>query len=202
MNSEIECSLWQGRPVFWQEQALIALVEDGREIRPWSWVTATCGELCLNCDHLVAESPQSLVYPPGQCVYCGLVAQSKDHLIPTNWTGREGRARVLTVPACLQCNSAIGDTPVFAIDKRRAIAQAHISRKYRKVLARPDYSNDDLMEFEGRLRQAVKAGLAEKQSVRDRLSWPDDPYFDLRYLQKSGIDDPYVTGLLSPPDGV
>lgn len=202
MDTIGDCSIWQGRPAFWQEQALLALIEDGREIRPWSWVTASCGELCLNADHLVAESPQALAYPRGLCVYCGLVSQSRDHLIPTAWTGIGERAHILTVPSCLQCNGAISDAPVWAIDQRRAIAQAYLRKKYRKVLARPDYSKDEVYEFEGRLRQAVLAGMAEKQTVLDRLSWPEDPYFDIRYLQKSGVEDPYLTGLLRPLDGV
>ena len=32
------------------------------------------------------------------------------------------------------------------------------------------------------------------------LSWPEDPFFDLRALQKSGIDDPYASGFLLPSD--
>ncbi len=199
--SEKECSIWQGRPQFYQEQALLAVVEAGVRIWPWSWIETTCGEeLCLEPDHLVVNGPQKLKYPAGQCVYCGVIAQSKDHIVPTAATGIEHRKYVLTVPACLQCNGAINDVPVYSIDGRRRVAQAYIAKKYKSALSRPEYTREEIQEFEGRLRQAIMGDQEEKAYLRARLTWPEDPFYDLRYLQKSGIEDPYLTGLLSPSD--
>lgn len=193
--------MWQGESVFYQEQALLSLVEAGYRIWPWSWVSAVCGtEGCLQPDHLNLETPRNLKYPDGQCVYCGLRAQSKDHIVPTSITGQSTRRYVLTVPACIQCNSAIGDTPVYSIDGRRAVAQAHLRKRFKGVLRRPEYTDEEINEFEGRLKQAILMGVDEKRQVEARLAWPDDPHFDLRWLQKSGIENPYVSGLLRPSD--
>lgn len=194
---ETECSTWQGNPAYYQEQALISLVEASYRIWPWSRVTTVCGnDLCLEPDHMELHNPEKLKYPVGVCIYCGDVAQSRDHIIPTSFTGVERRNSVLTVPACIQCNSAIGDTPVYAIDMRRAVAQGFLKRKYARVLKRPDYTPEEVAEFEGALRRAVILGLEEKRHVLERLAWPDDSQYDLRYLQKSGIENPYVNGLL------
>lgn len=195
---DTECSIWQGHPDFYQEQALISVVESGKRIWPWSWVTPHCGsEGCLEPGHLDISGPQSLDYPPYICVYCGQPADTRDHIIPTALTGVERRNSVLTVPACRQCNSAIGSTIVFSIDGRRTVAQAYIRRKYGKALKRPDYTPSEIQEFEGSLRLSVIASQEEKVWVQSRLEWPKDPDYDLRHLQASGISNPFVAGLLS-----
>lgn len=201
---ETECSIWQGHPSFYQEQALISFVESGNRIWPWSWVTPECGtELCLEPGHLNVQGPQTLKYPKYVCVYCGDPADTSDHLIPTALTGKERRRYVLTVPSCLQCNSAISDRVVHSINDRRRIAQAHIARKFKKILSVPDYSPEEIHEFEGSLRASVIQAQSTKEWVTSRLRWPEDPHFDLRYLQESGIDNPYLAGLLTDDtDGV
>lgn len=198
---ETECSIWQGHPSFYQEQALISIVESGKRIWPWSWVSSECGEeMCLEPDHLNLEAPRKLEYPPYICVYCGDPADTQDHIIPTALTGVEQRKYVLTVPACRQCNSAISDRVVFSIDNRRRIAQAYIARKFKKVLSIPDYSREEIYEFEGTLRQSVIEAQNTKEWITARLKWPDSPHYDLKHLQASGIENPFVAGLLAPDE--
>lgn len=195
------CSPWRGEPALWPEQALISAVEGGIKIWPWSTPFAECGTpLCLEPDHLTVKGPTRLSYPPGQCVYCGLVAQSRDHIVPTAITGRENRSSVLTVPSCSQCNSAIGASLVFSIPGRRQIAHDYLRRKYRRVLQRPDYTREEIDEFEGMLREAVISGLAEKRLILDRLAWPTDPAFDARYLEQSGVSEIALRALVSLPE--
>ena len=195
---ETECSIWQGSPSFYQEQALISIVESGKRIWPWSWVSSECGEeMCLEPDHLTIETPRKLEYPPYVCVYCGDPADSEDHIIPTALTGQAQRKYVLTVPACRQCNSAISDRVVFSIDNRRRIAQAYIARKFKKILAIPDYSAEEIQEFEGTLRQSVIESQNTKNWISARLRWPESSNYDLNHLQASGIDNPFLVGLLS-----
>lgn len=192
-----KCIKFEGRPQHYQSEALGRYLHVEQVIlKQFSWAVSTCAtEMCLNVEHLEIHHPLKLDYPKFTCVYCGVPARSVDHLMPSTWTGFGHRASVLTVPACQQCNSAIGDSYAMSISDRRKIAQAYIAKRYRKVLSRPDFSEDELSEFEGNLRAAVLGGLEEKRIVQDRLNWPPLNY-DARALESSGID-PYTCGLLT-----
>lgn len=163
-----------------------------RDILPWTWWSTDCGfKQCLQYDHLVGTAPRKIAYPDYVCVYCGLIGGTRDHLLPRNITGNVSRAYVATVPACAQCNSAIGDFPSCRITERRAVAHAHLRRKYSNILVPVPLDG-----LEGRLRQFVQAAHAKRDQVEARLAWPDEFDYDLRAFQKSGIQDPYGMGLI------
>ena len=107
--------------------------------------------------------------------------------MPVTWTGEAVRRGVLTVPACSECNSAIGDTYAPTIKDRRDITQAYLIRRYKRVLARVTYTAEELAEFEGMLLVAVLEGLEERQIVLERLAWPDSGY-DARAIEGSDLD--------------
>ena len=71
-----------------------------------------------------------------------------------------------------------------------------IAKRYAKVLRYVDYSEDEITEFGPNLRSAIRSGLQTKTEVRRRLAWPEDPAFDERAIERSGIEDPYVLGLI------
>lgn len=193
-----QCIPFKGQASHYQNEALgLYLHVEQVVLQQFSWAVWTCTtDFCLNVNHLEVKNPQWLNYPSGVCVYCGLTANTQDHLMPQPWTGSGHRGSVFTVPACGQCNSAIGSRLAFNITERRAIAQAHLRKKYAKVLRRPEWTQDQLDEFEGHLRAAVIAGLQEKQLLLDRLSWPP-AHFDERAIEHTGVN-PYECGLLVP----
>ena len=45
----------------------------------------------------------------------------------------------------------------------------------------------------------IQAKEIEKEITLGRLSWPEDPFYDMRAFQHSGIDDPVSLGLCSDP---
>lgn len=191
------CSLWAGHPELYQEQAALAAIESGLRFWPWCWIYTNCGnDLCIAGEHLVIYSPAKLKYPNGICVYCGGIAGTRDHLIPRPMSGETARRNVLTVPSCGECNSLIGSRPIFSITERREYAHAALRKKHAKVLRRIDYSSADIKEFGPGLRPSIVAGIEEKRRLERRLLWPADAAFDARALEKSGIEDPYVLGLL------
>lgn len=146
--------------------------------------------------HFLIHSPTKLEYPHGICIYCGRPAGTRDHLLPVTNTGVALRRHVLTVPACGECNSIISDRYAPSITARRAVAKAGIRRKHRRKLDVYEYTDKEIEEFGPGLKPTILRAASEKQRVLDRLSYPDDLTFDLRYLGKSGIDDPYAMGLL------
>lgn len=188
---------WAGDPGEYQEQAALTAVAAGLTVMPWYWVETTCGsKSCLDVKHMFFRRPQRLLYPAGVCVYCGEYADTRDHLLPVTYTGRAVRRHVLTVPACRQCNSFIGDASAPSITERRAIAHSSLRRKRFRVLQSFDYTDDELEEFGLTMRSSVLRARVEKDRLLKRLAFPGDDTYDLEYLALSGIEEPYAFGLL------
>lgn len=175
----------------------MSAIEAGITVMPWCWIETTCRtRLCMDPAHILVHAPAKIMYPYGLCIYCGTPGWTKDHLLPVGLTGRAVRKHVLTVPACGECNSLIGASYAPSITERREIAKAGIRRKYGRKLSAHEYSNEEMEEFGPGLRPTILRARSDKQAIVERLEFPADPTFDLRYLGMSGIDDPYALGLL------
>lgn len=186
---------------FQDEAADAIFVETGDIVGRYEWLTSNCGvNLCITPEHLDRHAARKLYYPHGVCIYCGDHAFTVDHIIPVTWSGQSARHYVATVPCCGTCNSLLGDVCTETITERRAVAHLRLRRKYAKCLRVRDFTQQELAEFEGFLRDDVILSIEKKARVLAMLSWPDDPFYDLRALEQSGIDDPYAAGLLEPQD--
>lgn len=191
------CIEFHGSLSRYQEHAAAALTDSGVSLFPWDWITPHCGtENCVNSSHLAANRNVRLAYAPGQCIYCGQPGHTKDHLLPRAWTGEAQRRFTVTVPSCAECNRLLGATFTWSITERRAILNARLRRKKRRVLASKDFTSAEIDEFGPGLRTTIVRGMAEKDHVLRRLAFPDDPHFDLRALEKSGIENAWAIGLL------
>lgn len=194
-----QCIPFEGRPTHYQNEALgrYLHVEQNR-IQQFSWAVWTCDtDYCLNLNHLEIKNPIKLDYPAFVCTYCGLAAGTRDHLMPSTWTGDAVRGSVFTVPACAQCNSAIGDRFAMSITDRRKVAQDYLRKRYRKVLQYVDVSADELKEYGPTLRASIVAGMEQRRIAEDRINWPPLGYDD-RAVESLGIDA-YECGLLTAP---
>lgn len=193
-----DCIPFDGQESRWRAKAAeLCWLDLGLDRATLEWPTATCGTLlCLNLSHLAWESPKKLAYPEGVCVYCGLSAYTRDHLLPRSWTGESVRRNVLTVPACGECNSSINDRYVPSITARRRLAQECIAKKGKKLLGMRQWTPDEIAELGPTLRSFVEKGLFDRNKLLARLAWPEDPDYDLRAIQLAGISNPHELGLL------
>lgn len=64
-------------------------------------------------------------------------------------------------------------------------------------LATLDFTPEDLRTYGPTLRKYLKSEMQRKRDVLALFEWPTDPNYDMRALQRSGIDDPVSAGLLS-----
>ena len=171
----------------------------GRTLMPWTWILNTCATAqCLNAQHMVVVAPTKIAYPAGVCVYCGMGAGTKDHLIPRGKSGEARRAFVATVPACGECNSRINDHPSPSVAERRKVAHERLRKAKKKLLESPDWTDEEMAEFGPMLRNFVLKSAHDKATLHDRLEWPTDPLYDIRAFQRSGIEDPVALGLCDP----
>jgi hypothetical protein len=185
------CDPWRGRRDWFQYEARRANNINDRYL----WLVTSCKTpMCMA--HIHTLKPLTIDYLPGVCVYCGLTADTKDHLVPRGWSGEVDRSWVLTVPACRECNSAIGAKWAPTVTERRDLAHKHIRKRYAKYLSRFPHTKKDMAEMGPNLRSYCEAGLQMRELVHDRLNWPPYEGYDIQAAQRSGIDDPYVFGLI------
>ena len=186
---EPECKPFPGRPGHYQVEVMQLWTHyHDKTLGHLEYLAWNCGtEYCTEVEHLDIVTITELKYPRGVCVYCGMAAGTKDHLMPVTWTGESVRRGVLTVPACAECNSAIGDAYAPTITLRREIAHKYIRRRYKRKLAYITPTPSELKEYGPTLRASVVNGMAERQLVLDRLAWPPVSY-DERACELSGID--------------
>lgn len=117
-------------------------------------------------------------YPGTDCVYCGELADTKDHLLPRNYTGDAERIRVPVVPSCRECNSTLNDIYMPDVIERREYVQSKYKIKYKSLLKVIWYSDSDLLEFGPQLRSVIMQLMEQHITLMSRLSWPKNPTYD------------------------
>lgn len=190
--------IWPGDPARHADEVWDKLYLAGRPRAPWTTFEVLCDEsMCLDLDHIKVWTPSKLNYPPHVCTYCGIRSGTRDHLLSRPWTGdATDRRHIATVPACAQCNSTLGSVAIRSIDGRRAYVQRRLAEKKFKVLGYESRREVELAEYGPNLRSVMESAAEEREHLEARLMWPDDLDYDIRYLQKSGIENPMDTGLL------
>lgn len=188
---------WRGNPRQYQIEAqrIYALHRD-KAVLPWSWVTTDCEvEQCLDPECMTVRAAKRIAYPRDICVYCGEPGYGKDHLLPEPNSGAALRHLVAVVPACRHCNAIINDFPSPNVAERRRRAQLSVERKNARLLASPHKTPADLRDLGPAMRSVAVKNNTKRERVKARLSWPHDPFYDLRAFQQSGIEDPESLGL-------
>ena len=120
------------------------------------------------------------------CYYCGLPADTIDHVIPQSFLKairRSGddllakaitdRRRTYTVPACRECNGLAGAKYHETLDERATFVRNRLAKAHRSALATPDWSPRELFQLSRDLRNRVIAALHERDLTRRRLRYRD-----------------------------
>lgn len=115
------------------------------------------------------------------CTYCGLLANSVDHVVPrTMLKMAEGLSLDLSnvyrlqrweVPACVECNTFIGSRVFKSLEERREYAHKTIRKKYAKYLRVPDWTDSELAKMGPIAQRDIASAIAKRDSVRARLAW-------------------------------
>jgi hypothetical protein len=73
------------------------------------------------------------------------------------------------ISACRECNVHLGALPVLLIGARKAHLLRQYRNKYRKELATPDWTPNELSSMGYNLRKKILAGIALRDAVTARL---------------------------------
>jgi hypothetical protein len=127
--------------------------------------------------------------PGYECVYCGEVADTRDHFPPRSY-GPRG----FLLPACRQCNDFAGTE--FSLDFQARVH--HVKRKllsrYKRWINTPDWSEEELLELGQNLKLKAKKWQIDKAVAQRRIAWNAMSYlraiastrdFVLTYVEQS-----------------
>ena len=103
------------------------------------------------------------------CFYCGQPATCMDHFPPVSQYVHGSDSWL--VPSCSECNSLAGDSIQYTLEQRRAYVREKLSKRYRKLLNMPEWSDEELNELGESLRESVVRALHEKHHIESRISW-------------------------------
>lgn len=108
----------------------------------------------------------------GICIYCGALAETKDHVPPLSAVSSLGAdyfEELLVVPACNECNSTLGDKWLCEIEDRREFLLNNYKEKYKKILKSPSWSDEELASVGESLRSAIKGQEYFRRHLAERL---------------------------------
>lgn len=107
------------------------------------------------------------------CHYCGADADTKDHIIPIvylrNGRPRNRRAIGDTVDCCRECNSLLGAKALFSIEERANELAECLTRRYKKELKAPIWTEEDLSDLGPTLRKQIEAKQYLRQETLERV---------------------------------
>jgi len=83
-----------------------------------------------------------------------------------------GFTRTVIVPACGECNSVVESQVFRTLGEKRKYIHDFYRKRYAKMLAAPDWNDDELNELGNTLRGHVLSGLHGKRKLKRRLRWP------------------------------
>lgn len=114
-----------------------------------------------------------------QCVYCGRDATCLDHFLPiAHLRSVYQTAQPLTlwpllfkVPACAECNGIAGDHVFRTYAQKRDYIRERLRRRYRKLLDRQRWDEEEIIELGPSLQQFVRARQRQRAELNERLHW-------------------------------
>lgn len=105
------------------------------------------------------------------CVYCGLVANSREHFPPASLT-----MRGLVLPCCLECNAFAGTSNATDFFARANMVKDKLKRKYRKFLMVPLWDSDELEEMGWIMKEEIRAWQKRRRIIQSRIAWNAEHY--------------------------
>ena len=129
-------------------------------------------------NRLALDARAMRLYPDADpCAYCGVIANSVDHVPP-----RSQRDRLVAlglalqydffeVPACRECNSVLGARPLWTLRERRAYIKRMLKRRYADVLKIPDWTDSELAQMSPMMQTYILNGIEVREFIRQRVQY-------------------------------
>lgn len=117
-------------------------------------------------------------YDRYQCVYCGELADTMDHVPPRDISERmELEIDHILVPSCNECNRTLSNLFLLTLAERAEYIKRKYAKKYRKYNHSVKWDTDELNELDGSLKMFVSGCQHEYNRIRDRFKKLDHRAF-------------------------
>ena len=120
------------------------------------------------------------------CYYCGDVAGHVDHVPALAVVDRCGLENIrkanidlLLVNSCPDCNMMLGAKPLMTLNSRVKHLYKTIQKRYEKQIEMESWSEEELEELEGTLKQYVSSSNDIKLYIEHRLLYMEDLFYDI-----------------------
>lgn len=117
-------------------------------------------------------------FGPNNCVYCGDPCDTMDHCPPLATVFANGAeffrkkgVELFTVPACRECNTALGSRPIFHINARRDFIRQKYIKRYSKFVEQRGWTAEEKAELGFNLRDIVEKADGQRARIKRRLQF-------------------------------
>jgi hypothetical protein len=109
-----------------------------------------------------------------KCIYCGDISTTEEHYPPASYSYKG-----YILSACKECNCLASDKFPDNFTFRFDFVKYRLLKRYKHLYKLYEYSNDELEELNGNLREVCSLWLSAKKLIQKRLAWSVQDYFDL-----------------------
>lgn len=126
------------------------------------------------------------------CVYCGVLADTMDHVPPISWCQSFDKKVLEThnffkVPCCNECNNFLNNMPLFSVRERLKEVRKRIKKKYKKVLSMPKWDEEELQELSKEFADHIRQQSIKSELTKERIThFPDSKMFNLTWEPSDG----------------
>jgi len=107
------------------------------------------------------------------CSYCGdKYADTLDHVVPHSYNhvhNKRSYDKKLVIPCCKECNTILSNKLFFTIGERASHLSVKYTKKYKKLLSLPSWSEEELEEVKGSLKEKIIYDNKYKEHVKLKI---------------------------------
>ena len=119
------------------------------------------------------------------CTYCGEPCDTMDHVVPVSVSEVSRKTAKWTeehvVPCCRECNTLLGNSYILTVWERASFIEKKLENRYKKILACPEWDEEDLKEMAYKFRKRIKNDLDAKRVTLCRVQHAE-------WVASSGIE--------------
>lgn len=116
--------------------------------------------------YIKLELPEEEQY---RCYYCGMNATQTDHVPPISHGGDFNLG--FLIHSCSECNIILGDNRYETLNERSRTIKLYLQKKFKKTLKYPDWSDEEIEEMSGRLKEAIVNLERAKRIIKERINY-------------------------------
>ena len=84
---------------------------------------------------------------------------------------RRARIKTFTVPTCRECNQIASGSLFESVTEKLQYIKTVRAKRYRKIIAIPEWTDEEYEEIGDRMRTYIKACCAARDIIKAQVGW-------------------------------